>query len=361
MTEQPTELVAVDAGGTSTRAVVVRPPGQCLGYAVAGSGNPTAVGPKTAAASVAQSVMGALTRAEVPSARIRLVVLAMAGAGTTAVAAPIRRRLAGIGLGAPLVFESDLLATYFSGTHRPDGYAVIAGTGAGAIRVQDGRPAAVADGLGWLLGDEGSGFSIGQRVVRAALADLDGRGPSTALTPLMLTRLGVAAPSGASDREPIKAVVRALYAAPPVRLADYAGLVFEADGTGPPAASSTTRPQRSPRPSPLSGPLPFRVRWCSAAASWGAAPRSPPARRRVRQRRGPCGGRWGRRRLCPRPPPRRDTRRRGRVRAVDVRAQGGALSSRGGAAAGHWRGPWVQPPRLCSAGPARISARCTIR
>src|SRR5437016_5580805 len=125
MTEQSTELVAVDAGGTSTRAVVFHPPGQCLGYAVAGSGNPTAVGPETAAASVAEGVMGALRRAEVPSTRIRLVVLAMAGAGRTSVAAEIRRGLAGIGLDAPLVFESDLLATYFSGTHRPDGYAVI--------------------------------------------------------------------------------------------------------------------------------------------------------------------------------------------------------------------------------------------
>ena len=138
MTEQSTGLVAVDAGGTSTRAVVFHPPGQCLGYAVAGSGNPTAVGPETAAASVAESVMGALRRAEVPSTRIRLVVLAMAGAGRTSVAAGIRRRLAGIGLDAPLVFESDLLATYFSGTQRPDGYAVIAGTGAGAIRVRTG-------------------------------------------------------------------------------------------------------------------------------------------------------------------------------------------------------------------------------
>jgi N-acetylglucosamine kinase-like BadF-type ATPase len=233
MTEPSTELVAVDAGGTSTRAAVLRPPGQCLGYAVAGSGNPVAVGPQAAAASVAESVIEALSRADVPATRIRLVVLAMAGAGTTSVAAEVRGRLAGIGLDAPLVFESDLLATYFSGTHRPDGYAVIAGTGAGAIRVEDGRQAAVADGLGWLLGDEGSGFWIGQRVVRAALADLDGRGPSTVLTALMLARLGVPAPSYAGDREPITAVVRALYAGPPVRLADYAGLVFEAgrDGT----------------------------------------------------------------------------------------------------------------------------------
>ncbi|WP_435822210.1 BadF/BadG/BcrA/BcrD ATPase family protein [Actinacidiphila alni] len=37
------------------------------------------------------------------------------------------------------------------------------------------------DGHGWLLGDEGSGFWLGNRAVRAALEALDGRGPWTTL------------------------------------------------------------------------------------------------------------------------------------------------------------------------------------
>jgi glucosamine kinase len=224
------KLVAVDAGGTSTRAVVVHPSGQCLGYAAAGAGNPISVGTEAAVGSVTQSVEQALRSAQVAGTQIRLVVLAMAGAGSASVEAEVRHRLEGLGLDALLILESDLLATYFSGTHRADGYAIIAGTGAGAIRVEDGRQVAVADALGWLLGDEGSGFWIGHRVVRAALADLDGRGTSTALTPLLLARLGVAAPTDAADRSPIIAALRALYGAAPVRLADHAGLVFEVDG-----------------------------------------------------------------------------------------------------------------------------------
>jgi N-acetylglucosamine kinase-like BadF-type ATPase len=230
MTEQATELVAVDAGGTRTRAVVVQPSGRCLGYAVSGSGNPIAVGARVAVTAVAESVSAALGRAGVAGAGTRLVVLAMAGAGSTSVTAELRHRLAVIGIDAPLIHESDLLATYCSGTHQPDGYAVVAGTGAGAIRVEKGRQVAVADGLGWLLGDDGSGFWIGQRVVRAVLADLDGRGPSTALTPLLLHRLAVPGPSGPGDREPVRAVVTALYAGPPVRLADFAALASDTDG-----------------------------------------------------------------------------------------------------------------------------------
>ena len=170
-------------------------------------------------------------------------------------------RLAGLGLDGPLVFESDLLATFFSGTHHPDGYAVISGTGAGAIRVEDGRQVAVADGLGWLLGDEGSGFWIGHRVVRAVLADLDGRGPRTALSPLLLARLGVAVPSHTGDREPIIATVRALYDGPPVRLADYARLVFEVDEDATAdrilddAAAALERTLGAVRSPTVSGPL----------------------------------------------------------------------------------------------------------
>jgi glucosamine kinase len=40
----------------------------------------------------------------------------------------------------------------------------------------------------------------------------------------------VPAASEVGDRRPILAMVRTLYAGPPVRLADYAGLVFEVEG-----------------------------------------------------------------------------------------------------------------------------------
>lgn len=222
--------LAVDAGGTSTRAIVVEPTGRCLGFAVSGSGNPTAVGHPAAAASVISSASSALERAGLAGADVGLVVLAMAGARAMDDNGEFVRRLAEIDVEGRLVVESDLLAAYFAGTHRAEGYAVVAGTGAAAIRVEDGRQVVYADGLGWLLGDEGSGFWIGQRVARAALADLDGRGPATALTPLLLRRLELAPPASRHDRDTIIAVVRRLYAAPPVRLADLAALVFEAAG-----------------------------------------------------------------------------------------------------------------------------------
>ncbi|MEP9384054.1 N-acetylglucosamine kinase [Nocardioides cheoyonin] len=226
-------VLAVDAGGTSTRTVVVDGSGRCLGYGRAGSGNPTSSGPAAAAGAVAASAAMALEGAGVPASELSLVVLAMAGHRSAGPLDELHRGLEREGVTAPVVFESDQLAMYFSGTHLPQGYGVVAGTGAAAIRVEDGQAIATSDGLGWLLGDEGSGFWIGQRVVRAALADLDGRGPATALTPLLLHRLdlGAAATSSYDERrEVIARALERLYALRPVRLAQFADLAFDAYG-----------------------------------------------------------------------------------------------------------------------------------
>jgi len=226
-------LLGVDAGGTTTRSVLLDMHGHCHGYGRGVSGNPTAVGPAAAASAVVASVAAALESAGVRGPRVASVVLAMAGATTTSPVAELRHRLAELAVEAPIHLEGDLLATYFSGTSSTTGYALVAGTGAAAVRVEQGRVAATSDGLGWLLGDAGSAFWIGRRVVRAALADLDGRGPATLLTGLLLDRLGLdidtrSGPDG--SRAVLYRALEILYADRPVRLARYAPLAFAAAG-----------------------------------------------------------------------------------------------------------------------------------
>lgn len=61
-------------------------------------------------------------------------------------------------------------------------------------------------GLGWVLGDTGSGTWMGRQILRACAADLDGMGPRTVLTELVLDELGILSqqldeqPRPASDR-----------------------------------------------------------------------------------------------------------------------------------------------------------------
>ncbi|MFE7406771.1 N-acetylglucosamine kinase [Isoptericola sp. NPDC057559] len=228
-----TVLLALDAGGTSTRCVVVTPAGECVGYGRDGSGNPVSVGVDAAGRSAAASAAAALDAAGVDPADVEGVTLAAAGVSAQTPLEELCRPLRDLGITASPDFRSDLLATFFAGTYRDTGYALVAGTGAAAIRVEGGEVTATADGLGWLLGDDGSGFWIGRRVVRAALADLDRRGAPTALTAMLLRELGLDGPAPRSRDGRAEALWRsvdALYAMRPVELARFARLAFEAGG-----------------------------------------------------------------------------------------------------------------------------------
>ena len=225
-------LLGVDAGGTSTRAVLVDDSGRCVGCGMAGGGNPVSWGPERATQQIVVAVTGALGAAG-HSGSVDVAVMAMAGGSLFSTSDTLRQALLPLGVTGPIEFAPDLLATFCSGTAELDGYALVAGTGAAAVRVRDGRVDVSADGLGWLLGDEGSGFWIGHRTVTAALAALDGRGPATSLTDLVLAELGIADRTEAdvSGRPAaLQASVDLLYRWRPVELSRFAAVAFRAAG-----------------------------------------------------------------------------------------------------------------------------------
>ena len=139
----------------------------------------------------------------------------------------ITAALSAAGVDAPFVVESDLLAMFCAGSSDLDGHALVAGTGSAAIRVRGGEVEAVSDGSGWLLGDEGSGFWIGHHVVRAVVADLDGRGPTTGLTPLVLARLDID-DTHESRASSLSRLTEIVYGMRPVQLARFAPVAFTA-------------------------------------------------------------------------------------------------------------------------------------
>ena len=226
--------LAVDVGGTSTRAVVVDEAGRCRGYGAAGRGNPTAAGAESAAAAIAHAVTDALAAAEVAGDEVGAGAAAIAGAGPH-VESALREALAAAGLHVELSLQPDLLACFCSGSLATEGYALVAGTGAIAARVGDGALVATSDGVGWLLGDAGSGFWIGHRVARAVAAALDGRAPPTTLVAAVLADLGIADDDrrGSQGRAlALGTLVSAVYRMVPVELARFARLAFDAARDG---------------------------------------------------------------------------------------------------------------------------------
>jgi N-acetylglucosamine kinase-like BadF-type ATPase len=110
------------------------------------------------------------------------------------------------------------------------GVALICGTGSLAFgRNSQGRTARTG-GWGYLFGDEGSAFAIGQAAVRAAAQAADGRTASTVLLGRVMDRLKVT--SGSE-------LVSAIYGHPDPRsaIAGLADEVFTAAGDGDPVAA----------------------------------------------------------------------------------------------------------------------------
>jgi N-acetylglucosamine kinase-like BadF-type ATPase len=75
------------------------------------------------------------------------------------------------------------------------GVVVIAGTGSIAIGVNPDGETARSGGFGPTLSDEGSGYYIAQRALKAVVSSFDGRSPQTTLAERICKRLGVAGPS----------------------------------------------------------------------------------------------------------------------------------------------------------------------
>lgn len=168
-------VVGLDAGGTASRAVVANLTGEILGRGVAGPGNPLSAAPPGAAVGeIAAALRGALRGID-PTA----VVDGVLGiAGTSVLVDPVVRAAfadmwRGLGLRCPVRVVGDLVTAFAGGTAEPSGFVLIAGTGAVAARIEEHEIVRSADGLGWLLGDEGSGRWMGLQALRTAVRTWD--------------------------------------------------------------------------------------------------------------------------------------------------------------------------------------------
>ena len=221
-----TEALALggDLGGTATRLLVVGTDGREHGRGATGGGNPISH-PTGAAAALAEALRAALDG--VDPGRVRASVIGVAGVSalrTPPVAARFRRVWADAGLTCEPGWAPDLEVAFAAGTPEPDGTVLVAGTGATAGAVAGHRLVRTADGHGWLLGDDGSGFWVGREAARAALRTLDAGEPPGRLAAAVLGALG-AGPAAARRREQ---VIHAVHARPPVELSALAPLVTAA-------------------------------------------------------------------------------------------------------------------------------------
>lgn len=184
-------LVGVDGGGTKARAAVARTAATVLARAEGGAANASTYSTAKVVRSVCEAIDGALAQCSASRGDLRCVVAGLAGAADPAVRAGIADALRdALGIGSVSV-ETDARVA-LAGAHATDpeaaGILLIAGTGSIAYGRNGAGAEARAGGLGWILGDEGSGFWIARRGLAAAGRAWDGRGPATKICDLLEVR-----------------------------------------------------------------------------------------------------------------------------------------------------------------------------
>ncbi|MDZ7838559.1 MAG: BadF/BadG/BcrA/BcrD ATPase family protein [Actinomycetota bacterium] len=71
----------------------------------------------------------------------------------------------------------------------PDAIMIICGTGSNCYGINSRGQEAKANGWDFIMGDEGSGFSISAKALKAIMKSYDGRGPGTLLLEMVLKHL----------------------------------------------------------------------------------------------------------------------------------------------------------------------------
>lgn len=184
-------VLGIDVGGSKTVALLATPDGAVIAEGRAGGANLRTHG-ELVVEKILHEVIDQVMdgRTERPFA----VCLGIAGVDRHDDAATIRGVMRRLGFRDHTLIVNDALIALVAGARQPVGLVIVAGTGSIAYGVNPQGLAARSGGWGPVLADEGSGYWIGRRALVAVMRHADGRGPRTALTPMVLERLSLSRP-----------------------------------------------------------------------------------------------------------------------------------------------------------------------
>jgi N-acetylglucosamine kinase-like BadF-type ATPase len=223
-----THVLGIDAGGTKTHALLADQDGAVVAAASGPGANL-----RTHGELQVEKVLHALVERTEGEAGVKAdaIALGIAGADRADDQEVLRAILRRIGFRDRVVVTNDARIAFVAGSPGRVGLAVVCGTGSIAWGRNSRGEIARAGGWGWHVGDEGSGFWIGERAIRAALRASDGRGPETALTAALLEHFRLSR---------MDQLVRRVYDGeyPRHEVALFAVRVAAAAGAGDPVAAS---------------------------------------------------------------------------------------------------------------------------
>jgi N-acetylglucosamine kinase-like BadF-type ATPase len=163
-------VIGIDGGGTKTIAALADLKGKILKEIEIGSTNPNKIGFERAILNL-RRLISRISK----NKKVKVAYLGLAGGleRDKEKRERIRKDLQKF-FDFPIFVNGDQKIAFRAGTDEKDGIVVIAGTGAIAMGWK-GEKEAISGGWDWLIGDQGSAFWVGKKVLEEIGRSLDGR------------------------------------------------------------------------------------------------------------------------------------------------------------------------------------------
>ena len=178
-------FLGVDGGGSKTTAAVFSSDGQYICSACGESINYRSVGMKNARSAMAE-IIGQLSVKEFDCA-----VIGSSALNGRATEEETKSFCDGIIKSKKIIMDSDLYIALEAADAEGECAAVISGTGSMTVMRNSEGKISTAGGWGYILGDEGSGYSIGLCGIKAAIRGFEDSTSETALTQKCLQYFGI--------------------------------------------------------------------------------------------------------------------------------------------------------------------------
>jgi len=169
-------FLGVDGGGSKTTAVVFNENGEFIGKACGESINYYSVGIDNARKAMADIIN------MLPVRKFDCAVIGMSALAERASSEETDRFCGDIIKSDKIIMDSDLFVALETMETDGECAVVISGTGSMAVCRNADKSISHAGGFGYILGDEGSGYSIGMCAIKTAIRAAENCVPSTTLT-----------------------------------------------------------------------------------------------------------------------------------------------------------------------------------
>lgn len=187
-------VLGLDGGGSKTTVQIADTDGKVLIQNKSGSCNYKSVGIEIAKNNINTVILNSLEKMGVPGIIFKSACFGLAGNDTDEDMKIYNRIIFNNKLKKFLnpsttIICNDSKIGLIAGSNKKNRLMVISGTGANCFGINEDGREAKANGWDYILGDEGSGYTIGLKALKAIVRAYDGRGQHTLLTDMVLDYL----------------------------------------------------------------------------------------------------------------------------------------------------------------------------